>query len=225
MPRGAVLRQQRSRQRRAQLIEATLELLAEGGTRAVTHRAVARRAGLPPASTTYYFRSIDDLVREALALNLEHRLSELRLLLETALAQEPEPKRALARFAELLLSGPPRRALTQLELYLQAARTPELREPVRHALASFEAFAAEALAEAGISEPGIATTVVAVIDGVVLHELARADGEQPPAEAAKRLAGSLWAVLGPALPGPTGTGPPHDGSRSPARPLSPPPPL
>ena len=49
---------------------ATIELFAEGGSRMVTHRAVARRAGLPPATTTYYFASIEDLLREALAAHI-----------------------------------------------------------------------------------------------------------------------------------------------------------
>ena len=44
---------------------AAAELLAEGGFDAVRHRAVAERAGLPLASTTYYFGSLDELVTAA----------------------------------------------------------------------------------------------------------------------------------------------------------------
>jgi len=51
--------------RRARLIAAARELLLEGGYDAVRHRAVADRAGLPLASTTYYFASLEDLVVEA----------------------------------------------------------------------------------------------------------------------------------------------------------------
>ena len=58
MATRAQLTQGRSRQRRDELLAATIELFAEGGSRAVTHRAVARRAGLPPATTTYYFSSM-----------------------------------------------------------------------------------------------------------------------------------------------------------------------
>ena len=46
-------------------MSAAAELLAEGGFEAVRHRAVARRAGLPLASTTYYFSSLDDLIARA----------------------------------------------------------------------------------------------------------------------------------------------------------------
>ena len=51
--------------RRYALVSAAAELLCEGGFDAVRHRAVARRAGLPLASTTYYFSSLDDLLVHA----------------------------------------------------------------------------------------------------------------------------------------------------------------
>jgi DNA-binding transcriptional regulator YbjK len=51
--------------RRHALVRAAAELLSEGGFDAVRHRAVARRAGLPLASTTYYFSSLDDLLVQA----------------------------------------------------------------------------------------------------------------------------------------------------------------
>ena len=51
--------------RRQALVEAASGLLAEGGFDAVRHRAVAERAGLPLASTTYYFDSLDELITAA----------------------------------------------------------------------------------------------------------------------------------------------------------------
>src|SRR5436190_21785761 len=51
--------------RRYALVSAAADLLSEGGFEAVRHRAVARRAGLPLASTTYYFSSLDDLIARA----------------------------------------------------------------------------------------------------------------------------------------------------------------
>src|SRR6476620_3617003 len=47
------------------LVSAAAELLCEGGFDAVRHCAVARRAGLPLAATTYYFSSLDDLIVKA----------------------------------------------------------------------------------------------------------------------------------------------------------------
>lgn len=48
--------------RRQELIEAAADLFARKGFDAVRHRAVAEHAGLPLASTTYYFDSLDELV-------------------------------------------------------------------------------------------------------------------------------------------------------------------
>ena len=51
--------------RRDALTAAAAELLGSGGFDAVRHRAVAEKAGLPLASTTYYFASLDELVTAA----------------------------------------------------------------------------------------------------------------------------------------------------------------
>ena len=51
--------------RRQALVAAAAQLLSEGGFDAVRHRAVAERAGLPLASTTYYFSSLDELIAAA----------------------------------------------------------------------------------------------------------------------------------------------------------------
>ena len=52
--------------RREQILEATLRVIGRSGRQAVTHRAVAEEAGVPLGSTTYYFESRDDLLRQAL---------------------------------------------------------------------------------------------------------------------------------------------------------------
>ncbi len=53
-------------QRRRNIVDAAVELLREGGISAIRHRAVAERAGVPLSATTYYFKSIDDLVASAI---------------------------------------------------------------------------------------------------------------------------------------------------------------
>ena len=60
VPKGAA--------RREHIVRATLELIGERGTDAVTHRAVAERAGLPLSATTYWFDSKEELISEALRL-------------------------------------------------------------------------------------------------------------------------------------------------------------
>jgi DNA-binding transcriptional regulator YbjK len=45
----------RGEARRTAIVDAALRLVARGGPRAVTHRAVAAEADVPLAATTYYF--------------------------------------------------------------------------------------------------------------------------------------------------------------------------
>lgn len=59
---------------------AAAELIAEAGPGALTHRAVAARAGVAVGTTTRYFATIDDLRRHALeylAAEIETDLAEL----------------------------------------------------------------------------------------------------------------------------------------------------
>jgi DNA-binding transcriptional regulator YbjK len=64
--------------RRYALVSAAADLLCEGGFDAVRHRAVARRAGLPLASTTYYFSSLDDLIANAVEHSGAREAEQLR---------------------------------------------------------------------------------------------------------------------------------------------------
>ena len=52
--------------RRRAILSAAAELIVENGAASLTHRAVAKRAQVALASTTQYFRSIDDLREQAL---------------------------------------------------------------------------------------------------------------------------------------------------------------
>ncbi len=64
--------------RRQALVEAASALLVEGGFDAIRHRAVAERAGLPLASTTYYFDSLDELITAAVEFHGSGELASCR---------------------------------------------------------------------------------------------------------------------------------------------------
>ncbi|WP_159622863.1 TetR/AcrR family transcriptional regulator [Ruania rhizosphaerae] len=57
--------QVKGRQRHSQLVQAAVGLLLEQGPGALTHRAVAARAGCSLSATTYYFASLTDLAAAA----------------------------------------------------------------------------------------------------------------------------------------------------------------
>lgn len=67
----AVIRQQKGRERRREIIEAAADLIREGGPAAVSHRAVAARAGCSLSATTYYFSGLEELLGEAGKINID----------------------------------------------------------------------------------------------------------------------------------------------------------
>lgn len=64
-PVRRLYRRESEENRRASLISATQELVAEGGPEAATVRAIAARAGVTPGLIRHYFQSKDELTRAA----------------------------------------------------------------------------------------------------------------------------------------------------------------
>jgi TetR/AcrR family transcriptional regulator, regulator of biofilm formation and stress response len=58
-------RQARGEQRHDHIVAAAAELILRDGPSSVTHRAVAARADVPLAATTYYFSGLDELLAAA----------------------------------------------------------------------------------------------------------------------------------------------------------------
>jgi TetR/AcrR family transcriptional regulator, regulator of biofilm formation and stress response len=163
----AQLTQGRSRQRRDELLAAAIELFAEGGSRAVTHRAVARTAGLPSATTTYYFASIEDLLREALAAHMQQWIADLEGLTRL----DPGDMGIGLDDGTTLVSQvfgqrTPEVARLQLAIFLAATQDPALRDTATEALQSFEQLGVRVLSRLGVKKPeGLAAAVIALIAG------------------------------------------------------------
>ena len=177
-------RQDRSRARREALLRAAIELLGELGVKSVTHRAVAERAGVPLASTTYYFRSVGELVEEALKLHVAERVAELERLVEAALnASGASAGRLAERMAAVLVAAPTPALVAQYQMYLEAGRNPALQPAATEALAAFEGLIVRVLSALGARDPQAAAGAFhALFDGFALHRLARP--RDPEAEAA-----------------------------------------
>jgi DNA-binding transcriptional regulator YbjK len=166
--------QERSRARRDALLRAAIELLAEGGARAVTHRAVASRAGVPVAATTYYFETIGKLTEEALRLHVDERVHELRELVTAAAIGGRSVTQIAERFINALISRDSDAIIAQFEVYLEAARNPALRECVAEAIDASEQLAFITLTALGARRPAeVAAGFVAVVNGFALTRLAR----------------------------------------------------
>jgi DNA-binding transcriptional regulator YbjK len=165
----------RAQARRDALLRAAVEVAAERGTAGTTHKAVTERAGLPLATASYFFSSIDELVAEALRTFVADEAARLEDIAEQLGRDERSPDEMAAALSEASMpKGPLPWALAQFEAYLEAARGSALREPVAEALAVYEHVAAVALSAAGA--PGaeaIAPAFNALADGFALHHLAR----------------------------------------------------
>ncbi|GAB2660053.1 TetR family transcriptional regulator [Kribbella swartbergensis] len=120
-------RKLRGQRRRAQIIEATLAIVRRDGATGVTHRTVAKEAGITTSLTLYYFATLDDLLVAALTSVTDEYTHRIRQLIDA----EDDPLGGLARLiAES--AGPGReRALAERELSTLAARRPALRPVAR----------------------------------------------------------------------------------------------
>lgn len=166
--------QERSRRRREELLRATVAVMAEHGSKGVTHRAVAEFANLPVASTTYYFSSREEMIEQALRLHVAERVAEMNALTESVRSSGDLDAKFVDQLLATLVDRPEEAVLSLFEFYLEASRTPAMRAPVEEALAAFEGLAAATLAGVGVREPqSSAEAVIAIIDGFALHRMAR----------------------------------------------------
>jgi DNA-binding transcriptional regulator YbjK len=188
----------RGARRRAALLDAAAALLEEEGFAAVHHRAVAARAGLPLAATTYYFASLAELLEEALRRAGEPYLAEARSLVETLPDRPAAPARLAATIVAIVTGGQrgrdPARLLTFYERYLQAGRQPRLRPIVAGWTAELVELVGEALRRGGRRhDPPLARQLVATVDGLLLSALVEGDPD-PQAAATAGLTGLLAAL-------------------------------
>ena len=174
--------------RRYALVRAAAELLCEGGFDAVRHRAVARRAGLPLASTTYYFSSLDDLIAKA----VEYIGTQEAEQLTAGVAALSRRRRGAESTADVLVDlllgeSPERRGTEELisryERYIACARQPGLRDIQRRILQQRTDAVVEVVERSGRSvRSELLTALVCAVDGAVVASLGD-EGEGPRANA------------------------------------------
>jgi TetR/AcrR family transcriptional regulator, regulator of biofilm formation and stress response len=161
-------------ERRTAILEATARILGRDGLAAVTHRAVAREAGVPLAATTYYFSSKEELITEALGLFVDEEIARIGARAAELGDRLGSPTEAAAAMAEVMLpdAEAARGLLAKYEVYLEAARQPALREAAERWQDAFEALALVALQSIGLPEPERrAPLLVEAVDGILMHQL------------------------------------------------------
>jgi DNA-binding transcriptional regulator YbjK len=182
--------------RRQALVGAAAALLVEGGFDAVRHRAVAERAELPLASTTYYFASLDELVAAAVEHYSRAELDRGRELL-TAL---PDERRDLDSVIDLVLDqllGPPAGArdaelgLLRYERLVATFRRPYLRPLMRTLGTELRVLLHEVFTRSGTPvDARRLEQLIALVDGAVVNALIEVNPD-PRAVARRMLQESL----------------------------------
>ncbi len=195
--RGAKTRAEQRAERRRAIIDAALRIIASRGLPAVTHRTVAREAKVPLAATTYYFASKDEILAEALeslsAAEVE-RLSELTSEIGLGSKSQEEVAAALGKALIPEPEEAERRWLAQFEIYVEAARNPELRPAVQRWREAFVGLAESSLRAVGAPDPERrAPIAIAAINGILLDRL-RGVGDDPQRTMATRF-NDLFALL------------------------------
>lgn len=158
---------------REQIVAATLRLIAEQGIDAVTHRAVAERAGVSPGSTTHHFTSRADLLRAAFRFYL-HEADALLLELEQVTEAAEPADRVRVMVSELIDREFEDLALVraEYELLLFASGDRELAADVRVWEARIVAGLASALEGSGSDRPvDGARALVNLVRGYELERL------------------------------------------------------
>lgn len=157
---------------RTQLLDAAMKIVAERGLQALTHRGVEARVGVAHGVTTYHFQSREAMIG-ALLRHISDRQFEWITRLSDELAALPieERARSLQRLVEAMM-GEPTVTLARYELYLQAARDPQLQDLVRTLRQRYVALYVDVFRQAGAVAPeAAANRMLSAIEGLMIYQL------------------------------------------------------
>ncbi|HIZ97638.1 MAG TPA: hypothetical protein H9805_03560 [Candidatus Janibacter merdipullorum] len=157
------------------ILESATRVVAAGGMRGLTHRAVDTEAGLPQGSTSGYLRTRLALVTalaEYIAAGLIDSVEELAGQQEAGESEAVVIEHALDLFAGWLRE--PDALLAKAELTQEATRQPAIAEALAPARDRIEGIVAQILTVAGAADVTTATpAIIAAMEGVLNSALTR----------------------------------------------------
>lgn len=164
------------RDRKTVIADAAIALLASGGSKGLTHRAVDAQAGLPAGSTSFYCRTRQELLTLAL---LRHAALDMADLQADAQRMSRLEWRAddfidllTERVADWLSPAKRGRLVARFELFMMASRDPELAAIVTQQRQHFLAATEVALSRAGVADPAtVAPMVLVTVDALLLDQI------------------------------------------------------
>lgn len=165
--------------RRLLLLQTTLRLIADDGIDAVTHRSVADAANVPLGSTTYWFSSRQEMLREALEHFARLEIEALNEHLDSVLGKRLSRRQLVDEFADLLMVqlGDQRwRTVAQYALLQEAARRPKLEAVCREWSEAWGLALSGLFESLGSTDPRLeAHMFLGMLDGLLLGQLAAPD--------------------------------------------------
>ncbi len=178
-------RDERGLATRHRIVEATIDLLTEGGWEAVTTRAVAARANVNVALIHYHFGSISALVEAAVAAGTETAVAEPL----ASLLGAPTLRLGVRGSLEAMTRIDDRTLRVMIEMLVRAGRDPAMESSFAGALRSYRAAIAERVAAAiaagelppDLDPDGTAVVLAAIGDGLALHMLVDRELRHGPA--------------------------------------------
>lgn len=157
---------------RERALDAAVEVLGADGVRALSHTRVDRRAGLPPGSTSNWFRTRRALLAGVVDRIAEQERADFDVTAMPAITSVDALVDGLCAMTETQ-SGPfAARTRARYALFLELSDDPELGEPLRRQRRAFERWTEQIVAAVGIADPVPATrALMALGDGLLLHRL------------------------------------------------------
>jgi DNA-binding transcriptional regulator YbjK len=145
-------RKPNAEERRRELCDAAIELLAEEGARGVTHLRVDRRAAVADGTTSFYFQTRSALLRGITDRVVQLDVADFTAAMDNAAAAtDDQAESLLSRLAEQAMRTaiePERsRARARFELAMVAARDPELDVVFKTLMDRFVAISERAVAQ------------------------------------------------------------------------------
>jgi AcrR family transcriptional regulator len=160
---------------RERILHTTLDLIGRDGIGLLSNRRIAEAAGVSLGSLTYHFPSQASLLRESLLLYVGEEVARIGAITDGLRNRQPKPspREVAAQVQQSIAEGLERtEPLAEMELHLQAARDPELRDASRRCFVAYQELATTALGALGVPDPSRhATTIVAVMGGMSLQQL------------------------------------------------------
>lgn len=138
----------KAEQRRHDLCDAAIAVLAAEGARGLTHRGVDRQAGFAEGTTSFYFQTRSALLRAALERVIELDVADFTGALDTASDGDSLLSTLAVQAMRTGIEPERSRARARFELMMIAARDPDLGQTMDGLMDQFAAISEAAVVQA-----------------------------------------------------------------------------